>query len=307
VRYTSILFLRQGRNALKQFKFRNISISVIAINLYLIAQFKKHICETSICTETDNTRSALSRASYNINQFQLICPLINTVDLDLVNSIIYCAEIFIIRSRTYTVYVRTEVTLCNTSKTSVDNTSKASILMSVYNRYLSIMITCYVKIFAIYVCSKEAASHAININAVDTCQIAIMITLEYRNTLILDRIKIFSILGYCGIRRITYFHFTSLCESTFFQVHVINLNSFAGSVSIGSYISHIFLTHLSSLLQSLSGNRPFTLFFRSFLQRNGSLCSSEYYCILYISKSSAAVHLLQPHFITATRILVSFM
>ena len=207
--------------------------------------------------------------------------------------------------------MRTEVTLCNTSKTSVENTvhntSKTSILMSVYNGYLSIVITCYVKIFAIYVCSKETTSHAINIHAVDTCQIAIMITLEYRNALILDRIKVFSILGYRGIRRITYFHFTSLCESTFFQVHVINLNSFAGSVSIGSYISHIFLTHLSSLLQSLSGNRPFTLFFRSFLQRNGSLCSSEYYCILYISKSSAAVHLLQPHFITATRILVSFM
>ena len=207
--------------------------------------------------------------------------------------------------------MRTEVTLCNTSKTSVENTvhntSKTSILMSVYNGYLSIVITCYVKIFAIYVCSKETTSHAINIHAVDTCQIAIMITLEYSNALILDRIKVFSILGYRSIRRITYFHFTSLCESTFFQVHVINLNSLAGSVSIGSYISHIFLTHLSSLLQSLSGNRPFTLFFRSFLQRSGSLCSSEYYCILYISKSSATVHLLQPHFITATRILVSFM
>ena len=87
--------------------------------------------------------------------------------------------------------------------------------------------------------------------------------------------KVFSILGYCGIRRITYFHFTSLCESTFFQVHVINLDSFAGSVSIGTYISHIFLPHLSSLLQSHFW-KPF-----AFAAFPFSICSGPGYCSVH--------------------------
>ena len=172
MRYASVFLLRKGGNTLKQLKLRSITLSIVAVHFNLIAQLKQNICITSICAETDNTRSALSRAADNINKLQLICALIDPVNLDLVNSIIYCAEIFIIRSRTYTVYVRTEVTLCNTSEScmeyAIHQASKSAVLMSMYNSHLTVMISGNIKILTVNICRKETASHSINIYTVDT-------------------------------------------------------------------------------------------------------------------------------------------
>ena len=242
--------LCKSGNTLKQFKLRKLSSSIITVYLDLIAQLKQKICKTSVCTETNDTGAALSGATQDIHQFQLICTLINTIYLHLIDSIIYCTKIFIIRSGTYTVYMRTEIALCHASQSSMENTvhntAKASIPMCMHNSHLTVMISCHIKISAIYISSQETTSHTINTNAVDTLQITILISFKYSNTFIFNRVEIFTVLRHCCIRCIADFYFTALCESSLFQIHIIHLDSLTGPVSIGTYVSHIFFPHSSS-------------------------------------------------------------
>ena len=126
----------------------------------------------NVSTEADNTGAALSRAADNIYKLQLIRAFINTIYLNLINTVIYCTEIFIIRCRTYTVHMRAEISFRYTSKAcmeySVHNTAKTSVFMCVYNGHLTIMIACHIKIFAIYICCQKTSTHTVNINTVDT-------------------------------------------------------------------------------------------------------------------------------------------
>ena len=129
--------------------------------------------------------------------------LIDTIDFDLINTIVNCAEIFIVRCRSYAVYMWTEVTLSDTSKSfmehAVHNTSKTSIFMRMYNSHLTIMISCYIQISAVYVCGKKTASHSVNSHTVDTGEVSMLVTLEYRNTLILYGIQELTVFGNCCV------------------------------------------------------------------------------------------------------------
>ena len=239
-----VLFSK-GSDALKKLEFRVLAASVIAVYLNLIAQLKKKICKSSVITETDDTRAALSRAAKDINKLQFIFLLVDTVYLHLIDTVIYCTEIFVIRCGADTVYMRTEVTLCHASKSFVENTvhnaSKTSVFMCMYNRYLTIMITSHIKISSIYVCCKIASSHSVDINTVDTGKITVLISAEYGYTLILDGVQIFAVLGNCQVRSIADFYLTALCKCSVLYIYVVYLNSFTGSMGISSHVSHVLL------------------------------------------------------------------
>ena len=129
--------------------------------------------------------------------------LIDTIDFNLINSIVNRAEILIVRCRSYTVYMWTEITLSDTAKTfmeyTVHNTSKTSIFMRMYNCHLAIMISCYIQISAVHVCGKKTASHSVNSHTVDTGEVSMSVTLEYRNALILYGIQELTVLGNCCV------------------------------------------------------------------------------------------------------------
>ena len=77
-RIIGVFFSKSG-NTLEQLELRVLAASVIAVYLNLIAELKKKICKSSVITETDNTRAALSRAAKNIHKFQLIFLLVDPV------------------------------------------------------------------------------------------------------------------------------------------------------------------------------------------------------------------------------------
>ena len=121
--------------------------------------------------------------------------LIDTIDFNLINSIVNRAEILIVRCRSYTVNMWTEITL----KYTVHNTSETSIFMRMYNCHLAIMISCHIQISAVHVCSKKTASHSVNSDTVDTGEVSMLVTLEYRNALILYGIQELTVLGNCCV------------------------------------------------------------------------------------------------------------
>ena len=166
------ILLRTCLNRLDQFKRRNLTASIIFVSPDLITEFKENISKLTIIAKTNDTRAALSRTSQDVYQFQLIAQFVDTVNLHLIDSVIYCTEIFIIRSRTNTVHMGTEVTLCNTSescmKYAIHQASKSAVLMSMYNSHLTVMISGNIKILTVNICRKETASHSINIYTVDT-------------------------------------------------------------------------------------------------------------------------------------------
>ena len=195
-RIIGILFSKSG-NALKQLELRVLTASVIAVYLHLIAELKKKICKSSVITETDDTRAALSRAAKNVNQLQFVFLLIDTIDLNLIDTIIYRTEILIIRCRTYTINMRTEVTLCHASKSLVENavhnTSQTAVFMCMYNRYLTIMVPCHIKISSVHICCKIAASHSVDIHTVEAGKITVLVSFKYSYTFILNGIQIFTV------------------------------------------------------------------------------------------------------------------
>ena len=117
-------------------------------------------------------------------------------------------------------------------------------------------------------------------------------------------------------KNVPYGYFEAVFNDRVFPVHIHK-----DVLPVGSEIIPHWHNHLE-FLYIVKGNPVITAGASCFTACEGMIISfasgeihhilpgesgSEYYCILYISKSSATVHLLQPHFITATRILVSFM
>lgn len=68
---------------------------------------------------------------------------VQLVHFDLVNAVVDCADIFVVRCRNDTADMRAEVTLCHTAKALVEHavhqTSEAAVLMGMLQRLLSVM------------------------------------------------------------------------------------------------------------------------------------------------------------------------
>ena len=171
--------------------------------------------------------------------------LIDTIEFNLIDSVINCTQVFIIRCRTHTVYMRAEVTLCNASKSlvvnTIHNTAKTSVAAGMYNCHLAIMISCHIQIFTIYICCQEAASHTVNADSVDAGQISVLITSEHCHTFVLDRIQKLAILRDCCMRCIADLYFASFSQCSLLNIYIINLNTFTVAVGICSHIGYVFL------------------------------------------------------------------
>ena len=72
-------------------------------------------------------------------------PLIDLIDFDLVNAVIDCAQIFVVRSRDDAAHMRTEASLSDGAKSLVEDTvgdiSDRSVLVQMKDRDLSIVET----------------------------------------------------------------------------------------------------------------------------------------------------------------------
>ena len=65
--------------------------------------------------------------------------------------------------------------------------------MCMYNRYLTIMVPCHIKISSVHICCKIAASHSVDIHTVEAGKITVLVSFKYSYTLILNGIQIFTV------------------------------------------------------------------------------------------------------------------
>ena len=83
-----IIMRCQSTLCLKKFEFRILSASVVFVHLYLILQLIIYICKFTIRTEFNQFRAGLSDTAEHIDQFQLACSCICTINFNLIDSII---------------------------------------------------------------------------------------------------------------------------------------------------------------------------------------------------------------------------
>ena len=164
---------------LNQLENRILAASVVAVYLHLIAQLKIQECIFAVGTEFDQSRSGLPHTAQYIHKLQLAGPVIDTVDLHLVNSVVHCTEIFSVRCRTHTAYMGTEVSLRHASQSSVEypvhDASQASVPVGMYHGNLTVVITCHIEIFSFLVGGQVAASHSVNVYFINKGKISVRI------------------------------------------------------------------------------------------------------------------------------------
>ena len=192
-----IIMRCQSTLCLKKFEFRILSASVVFVHLYLILQLIIYICKFTIRTEFNQFRAGLSDTAEHIDQFQLACSCICTINFNLIDSIINRTQIFTIRSRTHAAYMRTEVSLCHTAKAfmihTIHHTAQTSVFVCMHDCNFSIMISRNIQIFSCLIGGKMTASHAVDIYFINKSKISIGCYGKYGNSLIRYGIKIFPV------------------------------------------------------------------------------------------------------------------
>jgi hypothetical protein len=171
--------------------------------------------------------------------------MIDSVEDDLIESLVNSAEEMIVRSNTYTGYMRAERPLIDRAlpavEYSVHNAAETSVLMRMNDSDTAIMIPADEEILAAQVCRKMISSHTANVDLVDSIQITWWADLENDNAFIRDRIQILAVSGYCQIRRIVALNDLAKVKQAFRYVYVINMDTLALSVSVGADICDIIL------------------------------------------------------------------
>ena len=135
-------------------------------------------------------RTDLLAHAENVDFFQRIRAMIDLVKNDLIESFINSAEEMIVRSNTDAGYMRAERSLINRALSAMENTihdtAETSVLMRMNNSDTTVMIPADKEILAAQICRKVIASHAANVNLVDSIQITGRADLENDNALIRD-------------------------------------------------------------------------------------------------------------------------
>ena len=105
-----------GADRLQFFKFRSVSRITVAEYIDFVHQLINDIRVFSGFTENDLSRTGFTLTAQDIHQFQAVTLCVQLVHFDLVNAVIDCADIFVVRCRNDTADMRAEVTLCHTAK-----------------------------------------------------------------------------------------------------------------------------------------------------------------------------------------------
>ena len=141
---------------LNLFEFAALSARIVCIDQHFVGQLAVHISETSVSAETDQTRSGLQFAADDIIEFQFTVRLIYRIDFDLVNTIVYHAQIFIVRCDHRTGDTRAEISLCNAAESLMENAvehfSKTSVFFDTHHCDLAVMVAANKKEFSFFVC-----------------------------------------------------------------------------------------------------------------------------------------------------------
>ena len=147
--------------------------------------------------EVDLSRAGFTLTAQDIHQFQAVTLCVQLVHFDLVNAVVDCADIFVVRCRNDTADMRAEVTLCHTAKALVEHavhqTSEAAVLMGMYNGYFSVMIACHEQVSSGFVHRQIAAAHAVNVYFVDRGQVSVILHCKHCNAFICNRIQVFAV------------------------------------------------------------------------------------------------------------------
>ena len=106
----------------------------------------------------------------DIREGNLAVLHVKAVDIDMIHTLIGNQQIFIVMCHSCTVDMRSEIPVCQTSETLVEDfvrdLADGAVLLQLQNRELSVMVTCYEQIAVRIVCGHITASHT-----VDRCKI----------------------------------------------------------------------------------------------------------------------------------------
>ena len=235
----------QSWNRLYQLKNRSPRTIFITIYTDVVLQLTDQVCEPSIRTELDDPRCALQLTAKHIHQCDLTCFIIKLVNFYLVNTKIYRTQILLIRCDIDTVYMRTEITLCHTSDSLVEDLirhlSDSSIFVQTHDCHFSVMPAAHKQIAVQLVRRQITSSHSTDRSTVHRFQIAIWQDLKRPYTFIWDRIQVLSIMRFFDVGRVVDRNNLTLYRASILHIQVVNVNSFAIAMGIGAHICHIFL------------------------------------------------------------------
>ena len=116
------LRITQSRNLLNFFEFRCLSGAVVLVDDDFVGELTVDVGKMSVMAEGEEPWAGVELAAQNIEEMNPAAPLIDLIDFDLVNAVIDCAQIFVVRSRDDAAHMRTEVPLCDTAESLVEDT-----------------------------------------------------------------------------------------------------------------------------------------------------------------------------------------
>ena len=103
------------------FKERIALFFFIGINIYDIFQFMNDVKNPSVPAEFDMTGCRFHFTADNICQCQLTGLMVEAVYLDMIHAKICCTQIMIVPRHLHTADVGTEIPLCNTAQSTMEN------------------------------------------------------------------------------------------------------------------------------------------------------------------------------------------
>ena len=125
----------------------------------------------SVPAEFDMTGCRFHFTADNICQCQLTGLMVEAVYLDMIHAKICCTQIVIVSRHLHTADVGTEISLCNTAQSTMENLirnlSDTAVLLQTQRCDLAVMPACHEQETIFIICGKIAAAHAINARHVD--------------------------------------------------------------------------------------------------------------------------------------------
>ena len=247
---TRIHLAQDRTHTLDTFKVNILIITGIAVYINLSGQLTDHIRKFTRLVKHKLSRSRLQITAQDIHQKQLVLCLIEFVNLDLINTIIYGTDKTVIRRRNNAADTRSEITLCDRAKPLMEHTgynpAQTAVLMRMYDRYLTIMVTGHVQILSLCIHRQVTSPHTIYIYLINQLQIAILQNAKYCYTLICNRIQILFVFGLYNIRRIVDRHNLTLNKRALLHIHVTDMNTNTAAMCVCPHIRYISFAHSKS-------------------------------------------------------------
>ena len=192
----------RSSNDLNQFHtFCHTFICFVMIYIDIVISFTENIDTIQFSAETDHTWCAVNMSADNVKQFQFSIFIIHFIYFYMIQTTVYCTEIFLIHGQFYTCYMRNKIMIrIAAANAFMENTicdlPNRSVFIQMHHRHSAVMITADKKITVLIIYIQIAASHTADPRTVHRLQISIRKDFKRLYPFICDRIQKSSVCGH---------------------------------------------------------------------------------------------------------------